>query len=348
MLEAQTRPDVTSDKFKDCPVVWDTGASYGLLPFRSDFIDYVQADIPVRDVTKVNKVIGIGTTLHKFTDANGHPVYLPCVSYHLPSTDVRLFSPQTYHQMHGGYSEVYGDCIRMLLKTSTIEIHIAREKHNLPVVFDSFVSTKTKRALASTMRSGLCHARLNILDFFHDNDLGTLEVSPRFWHHEPEHYSNFCAPCVGSQANENLSGPQKELLKWHWKLGIGMHRIQILMCERHYHDAEGVTTILPAIIKPKFLTARNCVVPACQSCLLARARKRSTKVSRTQPLDDKEGALTRDQYETGDFVSTDQFICKTPGRLPTGYGRESQDRRFQGGTIYNDTASCWCHRNGHG
>ena len=41
----------------------------------------------------------------------------------------------------------------------------------------------------------------------------------------------------------------------------------------------------------------------------------------------------------GDFVSTDQFICKTPGRLPTGYGRESKDRHFQGGTIYNDAAS---------
>ncbi len=41
----------------------------------------------------------------------------------------------------------------------------------------------------------------------------------------------------------------------------------------------------------------------------------------------------------GDFVSTDQFICRTPGRLPEGYGRESKDRRFQGGTIYNDAAS---------
>jgi hypothetical protein len=72
---------------------------------------------------------------------------------------------------------------------------------------------------------------------------------------------------------------------------------------------------------------------------LARAKKRSPKVSRTQPLEDCEGAITRDQYKVGDFVSTDQFICKTPGRLPTGYGRESQDRRFQGGTIYNDSAS---------
>ena len=106
---------------KSLILIWDTGASYGLTPFRSDFIDYVKCEIPVRDVTKVNTVVGIGTTLHKFTDINGNPAYLPCVSYHLPETDVRLFSPQTYHQMHGGYSEVHSDCIRMLLKTSTIE-----------------------------------------------------------------------------------------------------------------------------------------------------------------------------------------------------------------------------------
>jgi hypothetical protein len=44
----------------------------------------------------------------------GFPVYLPCVPYHLPQTDARLFSPQTYHQMHGGYSKVYRDFIKML------------------------------------------------------------------------------------------------------------------------------------------------------------------------------------------------------------------------------------------
>ena len=97
---------------KSLILIWETGASYGLTPFRSDFIDYVKCEIPVRDVTKVNTVVGIGTTLHKFTDINGNPVYLPCVSYHLPETDVRLFSPQAYHQMHGGYSEVHSDCIR--------------------------------------------------------------------------------------------------------------------------------------------------------------------------------------------------------------------------------------------
>ena len=49
--------------------------------------------------------------------------------------------------------------------------------------------------------------------------------------------------------------------------------------------------------------------------------------------------MSRNKLEVGDFVSTDQFICKTPGRLPTCYERESHDWRFQGGIIYNDAAS---------
>ncbi len=129
-------------------LIWDTGASFRSTPFRSDFVDYVECDIPVWDVTKVNKVIGIGTTIHKFTDINGNLVFLPCVSYHLPQMDVCLFSPQTYHQMHGGYSEVYGHSIKMKLRTSSIHIDIIRDQANLPVVHDSFVSKKAKHGLA--------------------------------------------------------------------------------------------------------------------------------------------------------------------------------------------------------
>ena len=32
----------------------------------------------------------------------------------------------------------------------------------------------------------------------------------------------------------------------------------------------------------------------------------------------------------------DQFIVKTPGRLPTGYGREGHESRYHGQTIFND------------
>ncbi len=145
----------------------------------------------------------------------------------------------------------------MLLKTLTIEIKIVREEHNLPVVFDSFVSGKAKKALASNMHSGLCHTRLNALDFFHDNDLGNLGQSSQNSVLDLEHFSNFCGACVGAAENENISAAQKELLKRHWKLGIGMYRIQEMMRKRHYEDLDGRTTILPAIIRPKNPSARN-------------------------------------------------------------------------------------------
>ncbi len=35
---------------------------------------------------------------------------------------------------------------------------------------------------------------------------------------------------VSFNANANLSSAQKELLLWHWKLGISMQRVQELMC----------------------------------------------------------------------------------------------------------------------
>ena len=38
-------------------------------------------------------------------------------------------------------------------------------------------------------------------------------------------------------------------------------------------------------------------------------------------------------------MSADQFVVNTPGRLPSGYGREAPSSRFQGGTIYNDAAT---------
>jgi hypothetical protein len=58
----------------------------------------------------------------------------------------------------------------------------------------------------------------------------------------------------------------------------------------------------------------------------------------TKVIPKSEGALSHDKYEVGDFVSTDEFICRTPGRLPEGYGCKSVDWRFQGSTIYNDAA----------
>ncbi len=127
--------------------------------------------LEVRDVTKANKVVGIGTILHKFVDDNGKDVYLPCMSYNLPTTDVRLFSLQIYHQLHGGSSTIDGAnvCMRLRGRHPNITIPIVCGGTNLPCVYDLFVSEKVKQEYASKMRSALKASRLfTALDFFDD------------------------------------------------------------------------------------------------------------------------------------------------------------------------------------
>jgi hypothetical protein len=173
-------------------LIFDMGALFGLTPFFSDFIDFVECDMPAWDVTKVNKVIRIGATVHKFTNTNRNPVFLPCVSYHLPQTDVCLFSPQTYHQMHGGYLEVYGHSVQVKLCTFSIYLDIIRDYAKLPVVHDLFMSEKAKRALGPFMRSGLCQEHLSALDFFEEiNSSVSSIVANSGSHCFP------CFPCVG-------------------------------------------------------------------------------------------------------------------------------------------------------
>ncbi len=132
-------------------------------------------------------------------------------------------------------------------------------------------------------------------------------------------------------------------LKRSYFCGIGnlasVYWVQELMWERTYEAPLGQFMVLPPIIKAEFPSAQNCVIPLCELCFLACAQKRTPKVKWTRDLPESEGALSRDWYEVGDFVSTDQFICRTPGQLPKGNGCESADRHFQGGTIYNDAAS---------
>ena len=114
-----SKPDCKSDI-----LIWDTGALFGMNLFKSDFIDCVHADIPLREITKVNQVIGIVTTTHKYVDVNGTTCYLPCVSYHIPSINVQIYSLQTYHQMHGGYSTVYGHHVMIHLKDHNINSNL--------------------------------------------------------------------------------------------------------------------------------------------------------------------------------------------------------------------------------
>ena len=84
-------------------------------------------------------MIGIGTTVHNFK-IDGNDVFLPCLSYPLPSAEVHLVSPQTYHTLYGGHSTVGGDQVQMFIDHLKIGVKIDRESSNMPMVKDCWVS----------------------------------------------------------------------------------------------------------------------------------------------------------------------------------------------------------------
>ena len=53
--------------------------------------------------------------------------------------------------------------------------------------------------------------------------------------------------------------------------------------------------------------------------------------------------MSTEKYETGDFVSTDQYIVCTPGQLINGYGKEAEQHMYHGGTIFRDAAAKYIH-----
>ena len=56
-------------------------------------------------------------------------------------------------------------------------------------------------------------------------------------------------------------------------------------------------------------------------------------------IEEKEGILACGVCNVGDMVSMDQYVVRTPGRLPTGFGKEQPENKYSGGTIFNDAAS---------
>jgi hypothetical protein len=112
-----------------------------------------------------------------------------------------------------------------------------------------------------------------------------------------------------------------------------------MMQETNAVDDNGNETILPPVISPKSASTPCCPVPKCHSCALACQKQRSPQVKTSKPVPEKEGSLSWDKYEAGDFVSADQFIMNTPGRLFSGYGRKDNRNNFHCCTLFQDAAT---------
>ncbi len=89
--------------------------------------------------------------------------------------------------------------------------------------------------------------------------------------------------------------------------------MQELMRCVEVQEPNGSVTVMDQVITPHIKSAATCPIPVCQSCQLSCAHLCKPKVTKSRAIAKVEGAMSAEKYETGDFVSTDQYIVRTPG-----------------------------------
>ena len=138
--------------------------------------------------------------------------------------------------------------------------------------------------------------------------------------------------CITEEANQNLTEAQKELLRWHFRLGhLNFKAVQHLFRS----GALGRTRLQTS--------ASNCPHPKCSSCQYGKAKRRSTETDVSQPIPVKQGVLKKEDLFPGQRVSIDHFVCSTKGRLYESHGQTKETEKYAGGMIFVDHASGFVH-----
>ena len=156
--------------------------------------------------------------------------------------------------------------------------------------------------------------------------------TPQPGHQELEHELHLC---VTSSSNANLSEPAKELLRWHIKLGhINFDAVRLLL-------ARGVlaSSVSAQALHRRASAVKKVDTPRCASCQFGKqTRTPKPGISKQQTADSK-GSLMKNVLVPGQRVFVDHFVCGTPGRLESGFGKSAAHTRYKGGSIWYDAAS---------
>jgi hypothetical protein len=339
-------------QYYETPVVFDSGASFGLSPFINDFISYEETNITVKGVASENTVVGYGTVLYRCIADDGSTCFIPGLAYHLPSTDIRLFSPQAYFQHYGGFATIDADSVQIHLKNSVTD---PRSKHiitlpidagcNLPLFRDAACTAFEQKTIGRHFRTFIAGRQAldgqlvgtwncTLLGDDADNFFGE-NYQFRPYQHVPYKASAYPA-AVTVDNNPNLSGAQKEVLAWHHKLACGFNRVQNLMKGHSRTDTEGRTIWHPPVIPIKTGSAGTCTPPKCGTCGIASAKAKGSVSERVVKVETD--VMSKNKLLPGELVSMDSIVISIPGRPFDGRGG-NVDNYYCGATIFHDAAT---------
>ena len=130
------------------------------------------------------------------------------------------------------------------------------------------------------------------------------------------------AVCVTNKANQKLTSLQKELLRWHFRLGnIGFQHVKWLIR----------TGRLKVQGNPKAVV--NCERPKYSACEFGKGHRQPNKINTIKKNPMKEQELKKDHLLPGQMVSADHFISRAPGRLYHTKGKLDKSDMISGGCV---------------
>ena len=142
---------------------------------------------------------------------------------------------------------------------------------------------------------------------------------------------------VVSEANRNLSEPEKELLRWHYRLGhMDFRKVQSLLRSGVLANSASARSLHTAAAKLRY-------APKCAACQFGKQTQRSSGATRTSAVRDREGVLRQDTLLPGQKVAVDHFVCSTKGRLFDSRGKSRDALMYVGGCLFVDLATNHIH-----
>ena len=296
-------------------ILLDTGCSVSCSGFKEDF----HGQLAFGDFGQVAtadgsaKIEGFGMLRWDVVTTDGQLRILLVPGYYSPTIAMRLLSPQDYaryHHMNVDEDQYRGNSMRM-----TMDVAISDDK--------------TAELLANI-----------------DPQTRLPFVLGELGHHDVVDGKETKCHCnvtsIYDTRNINLSRAQKALKLDHDRLGhLSMQMIQRLYqpADHDSPDFDGHPTSGNPCLVAKDAAQIKCKTPVCEACEVARARKRPTGATKVTPVAEVVDGIRAEDLKPGDCVSVDQYESSVRGRRYETYGREREEKKYCGGTLFYDHAS---------
>ena len=268
-LHAPLRFRETMGKSDMFPIIWDSGASVCVTFDENDFLslDKSRTHKPMKSISGMHAVTGEGYVLWSIPDTTGVLRHFKLKALWVPESQVRLLSTETLLQQYKGEN--------IQLRSGELTLSgIKSDKSKNPVSVR--VHSHTNLPTSVAYRYNGCEAAASALN----NVISVV-----------------------SNDNINLTDAEKELLRWHQRLGhISFKRVQSLFRSGVLSHTEATRRLHTAACK-----IQN--PPKCAACQFGKQSCRPAKGNKSVAIRDRSGVLRQDNLLPGQCISVDHFFA---------------------------------------